>query len=108
MRNTTLIAVGIISSFYLFINSNAYAANGATLYKAKACQTCHGADGKTPLQPTYPKLAGQNAEYLVQQIKDIRDGKRDNALSRTMKPLVGNLRDPEIKAIAEWLAGLPK
>ena len=80
------------------------AAGGAILYKSKSCNTCHGADGNTPLLPGYPKIAGQNAGYLMQQIKDIRDGKRTNALSSVMKPMTSNLRDSEIEEIADWLA----
>lgn len=103
MFKTVLIAV-LIASGPALTSSNVMAAKGDILYKSKACQTCHGADGNTPLLPTYPKLAGQNPEYLIQQIKDIRDGKRTNGLSAAMKPLVGNLRDSEIKAISEWLS----
>lgn len=86
--------------------ANTYAADGAALFKSKGCTTCHGADAKTTLQPSYPKLAGQNADYLAQQIMDIRDGKRTNGKTALMKPMVANLTDEEIKAIADWLTTL--
>jgi cytochrome c len=82
------------------------AADGAALYTAKACNTCHGADGKTPIMPSYPKLAGQNSDYAVAQIKDIRDGKRTNGMTAAMKPMVAALTDAEIKEISDYLAGL--
>ena len=82
------------------------AADGKTIYNTKACSACHGADGKTPIQPTYPKLAGQNAAYLAQQIQDIRDGKRANGQTAVMKPIVGPITDEEIMAVAEYLSGL--
>lgn len=104
MSVISFIAVVSVSTLLLASSTKAIAGNGATLYKAKACQTCHGPDGKTPLLPAYPKIAGQNAEYLIQQITDIRDGQRSNGLSAAMKPMTSNLRDPEIKAIANWLA----
>lgn len=104
MSAISFIAVISVGTLLLASSTKALAASGAILYKAKACQTCHGADGKTPLLPTYPKIAGQNAEYLIQQIKDIRDGKRTNGLTAAMKPMTSNLRDSEIKAIAKWLA----
>ena len=81
-----------------------HADEGAELYKAKICNTCHGEDGNQPIMPLYPKIAGQNAEYLVQQMKDIRDGKRTNGLSAAMKGVVSTVTDEELQAIATWLA----
>lgn len=82
----------------------AVAADGAALYAGKACLACHGAEGKAPIADTYPKLAGQNAAYLSQQVRDIRDGKRTNGQSSIMKPIVASLTDEEIEAIASYLA----
>ena len=89
----------------LVVAGDAYAGKGEVLYRSKACNTCHGPDGNTPLQAAYPKIGGQSAEYLVQQIKDIRDGKRNNGYSRVMAPLVKNLKDDEIVDISTWLSG---
>jgi len=46
------------------------AAGSAEAGKAQsaACAACHGQDGATPLDPTYPLLAGQNARYLSEQL----------------------------------------
>jgi len=65
---------------------------------------CHGKDGKTPIMPTYPKLAGNNAEYLYNQIKDIQSGKRNNGMTAAMKGITHMTSDEEKKAIAEWLS----
>jgi cytochrome c len=78
----------------------------AALYTAKLCMTCHGADAKTPIQPTYPKLAGQNSAYCQQQVKDIKSGARANGMSAAMKPLVANVTDDEIAKICDYVAGL--
>lgn len=43
--------------------------------KIQMCTACHGADGNSAA-PNFPKLAGQNAKYLVKQLHDIKDGKR--------------------------------
>jgi cytochrome c len=40
----------------------------------------------------------------VQQMKDIRDGKRNNGLSVAMKAVVGSVTDEEFQAIADWLS----
>lgn len=77
---------------------------GAALYAAKTCNACHGADGNTTIMPTYPKIGGQGAEYLLAQMKDIKSGARSNAQSAVMKGIVANVSDDEMKTIAEWLA----
>lgn len=83
---------------------------GMGLYMAKQCHTCHGADANTPISPAYPKLGGQNAEYLLAQIKDIHSGARANGQSATMKALTNamNLSEEEMKTISDWIAGLEK
>ena len=79
-------------------------ADGAALYASKGCTGCHGADGKSPIMPTYPKVAGQNAEYALNQIKDIKSGTRANGQSATMKAMVAAVSDADLKEIADWLA----
>jgi cytochrome c len=82
------------------------ALDGAQLYMTKTCFSCHGKDAKTPIMPTYPKLAGQNAEYALQQMKDIKSGARANSMSAAMKGVMHLVNDEEMKAIADWLATL--
>ena len=99
MKKTLVFAAGI------FAAAAAVAApDGAALYKDKTCWSCHGKDAKTPLVPTYPKLAGQNAEYALAQMKDIKTGARSNGQSAAMKGVMHLVNDDEMKAIAEWLA----
>ncbi len=83
---------------------SAVAADGAALFKSKNCISCHGADAKTPIMPTYPKLAGQNAEYLLNQMKDIKSGARNNGQTAAMKAIIGLVSEEEMKAIAQWLS----
>lgn len=78
---------------------------GKNLYIAKACNSCHGPDGNTPLLPTYPRIAGQNAKYLLDQMKAIKDGTRANGQSAVMKAIMAGVTEEEMKVIAEWLAG---
>ncbi len=44
--------------------------------QAAACGACHGQDGASPIDPTYPHLAGQNEKYLLNQLKMIQDDTR--------------------------------
>ncbi len=79
-------------------------AAGMTLYAQRFCIGCHGPAGKSPVSPGYPVLAGQRAQYLVQQFSDIRSGARDNGLTQTMRALVQQVTDEEIAVIASYLA----
>ena len=58
--------------------SFAYAAGDAVSGQGKVavCSGCHGADGNSMI-PSFPKLAGQGEVYLVNQLKDVRDGARN-------------------------------
>jgi len=80
------------------------AEDGKALYTAKMCMTCHGDEGKAPIIPSYPKLNGQNKEYLVAQIKMIKDGTRTGGGTAAMKAMTANLNDAEIEAISEYLS----
>ena len=82
------------------------APDGATLYQEKTCWSCHGKDGKKTLTPAFPKVAGQNAAYAEQQMKDIKSGARNNGQTAAMKGVMHLVSDEEIKAIAEYLSKL--
>src|SRR3990167_1218008 len=92
--------------------SSAAFADGAALYAEKTCIACHGKEGKKPMTPTFPKLAGQNAAYLEQQMLDIRTGARANGSSAAMKGVMVNpegyqlVSDKDIKEIAQYLSKL--
>ena len=88
----------------LLCAAGASADRGAELYKEKTCHTCHGEDGTHPITRDYPVLAGQPVDYLVRQMKDIRDGRRTNGLSESMRAVVTGVTDEEFQDIAEWLA----
>lgn len=90
----------------LVLSASAAAADGEKLYNQKACAACHGPTGNEPILPTYPKIAGQNKEYLVRQMNDIKSGARDNGASIAMRGLTSDLDDDDIMAIAEFLSKL--
>ncbi len=47
--------------------------------KSLTCSACHGADGNS-VNPDWPRLAGQNQRYLIEQLEDFKEGNRQNAL----------------------------
>ena len=79
-------------------------ADGKALYLEKTCIACHGKDAKKPLTPEYPKLAGQNAKYAENQMKDIKSGARANGNTAAMKGVMHLVNDEEIAQLAKYLS----
>ena len=80
--------------------------DGETQYTERGCVYCHGPAGKEPVLTEYPKLAGQNEEYLLQQMLDIKSLARDNGYTGMMQPAVLEISDEEFALIAAYLAAL--
>jgi cytochrome c553 len=70
-----------------------------------ACAGCHGPDG-AGIPGQYPRLAGQFAEYVDAQLKLFRAGGRANDANGMMRGVAGRMSDQEIRAVAEYAAGL--
>jgi cytochrome c len=99
---TKLLIVAVISA----MSTGMAIADGAALYAEKTCIACHGKEGKKPLTPAYPKLAGQNAAYLEAQMLDIQSGTRANGSSAAMKGVMHLVSASEIKEMAQYLSKL--
>lgn len=69
-----------------------------------ACTDCHGKGGAEPDRDKHPTLAGQVAAYTYKQLRDYKDGKRDN---RRMAEAVERLSDEQLAALAAWYAQQP-
>ncbi|MEJ0046520.1 MAG: c-type cytochrome [Rhodospirillales bacterium] len=70
-----------------------------------ACTACHGPSGNgMPAQ--YPKLSGQFADYTEAQLKAFRSGERANDPNQMMRAIAARMSDQEIKAVADYVAGL--
>ncbi len=102
-RTINILGAAVLASTIL-AGMTAQAQDGAALFMSKACIACHGVEGKQPINDNTPKLAGQNKGYLMTQIKDIKSGARNNGITAQMKPIVANLSDQDIEAIAEYLS----
>ena len=68
--------------------------------KTKTCAACHGIDGNS-VNPVWPKLAGQHAEYIFRQLKDFHSGARKNA---QMSPLAAPLSEEDMQQIATYFS----
>jgi cytochrome c len=102
-----LIATAAAALFGL--SQNALALDGEAIFKSAkkgGCMACHGKDANKTILPTYPKLAGQNEAYLLQQMKDIKSGARNNGQTAAMKGIMHLVNEEEMAAVAKWLSGL--
>lgn len=68
--------------------------------KSAACVACHNADGNST-NPQWPKLAGQNAAYLVKQLDDFKANKRVNAI---MTGMVAGLSQQDMEDLAAYFS----
>ncbi len=68
-----------------------------------ACAGCHSPTG-AGIPAQYPRLAGQHADYAVAQLTAFRDGVRKNSIQ--MNQVAAKMNDREIKAVADYIAGL--
>ncbi|GAB4563990.1 MAG: hypothetical protein Tsb007_32730 [Rhizobacter sp.] len=81
----------------------------AKLLDQGKCTSCHGADFNTPIDGTYPKLAGQHADYLYVALKAYQTSNnpqlgRSNAI---MAGMAQPFTHAQLKLLAQYLASLP-
>jgi len=68
------------------------------------CASCHGKDGKTLSDPSYPILAGQHEDYLLKALNDYHGGMRKNPIMGAMaKPLTRK----DMENLAAYFSRLP-
>lgn len=97
--NAIIAAIGLS----LALVSSAWATQGnpeAAKEKAKVCAACHGPDGNS-ITPSFPKLAGQNEDYLRFALKHYRNKQRTNAI---MNGQAESLTDKQIADLAAFYA----
>lgn len=70
----------------------------------QSCIDCHGVDGNEPLDPTYPKLGGQYADYIAHAMQAYRAGERSHAL---MSSQALDLTDQQIADLAAYFGSRP-
>lgn len=95
------------------LSMNVFAAGNIEAGKAAAqkynCASCHGADYNTPIDPSYPKLAGQHRDYLAlslvayQRGADGPNGRGNAIMGAQAKPLSRK----DVEDIAAYLHSLP-
>jgi cbb3-type cytochrome c oxidase subunit III len=93
-----------------FAKNKDLVADGEKIYRGgiadrsiPACSGCHGPSG-AGIPAQYPRLAGQHADYVAAQLAAFRSGARHN--NPVMTAVAAKLNDRDIKALADYVAGL--
>jgi len=105
MHTRLLSAVLLVAGAGL-LSGTAMAAGDPEAGKSKVvtCGACHGQDGASPIDPTYPVLAGQNERYLLRQLQMVQSGERDIPL---MAGQLTGKTEQDLADMAAYYASLP-
>lgn len=104
MKN--LLSVATAVSLWLVLIAPAQAAGGnvaAGKAKAAVCAGCHGLDGNGGADPLWPKLAGQDPDYIAKQLADFKSGVRKDPI---MAGMAAPLSATDMKNIGAYFASL--
>jgi cytochrome c553 len=83
-------------------------ANGKVLSEKYNCASCHGKDFNSPIDPSYPKLAGQHKDYLEHALTTYRRGDGPNGRANAiMAGQAKALTTKDIGDIAAYIHSLP-
>ena len=103
-----LICALVAGAFCMGSAAAADVSRGEALAKKYNCASCHGADYNKPIDPSYPKLAGQHAEYLAHALRTYKRGASTNGRANPiMAGQVQPLSNRDMADIAAYLASLP-
>lgn len=102
----SMLSVVTAACLWLVLVAPVQAANGnvaAGKEKAVVCAGCHGADGNGGADPSWPKLAGQDASYIAKQLSDFKSGARKDPI---MTGMAAPLSATDVKNLAAYFASL--
>lgn len=99
MKKVLLVALASLS---LSVGGHALAQGDKAAGKQKSatCAACHGQDGNS-VNPEWPNLAGQHADYIIKQLTEFKDGDRSNAL---MSPQAAGLSEQDMQDLAAYFS----
>lgn len=96
---------GIVKNPALVAQGKNMFLNGNPDSGVPACAGCHEADALG--YGTFAHLAGQHTEYTFLQLKRFNTGERDNDKGLAMQSVTAKMTEQEMRAVAEYLAGVP-
>lgn len=113
MKHLTLALTGALLLGSATLSQAADLASGKAVWEKLNCASCHGADAVKSIDPSYPILAGQHADFLAHALKAYQRGAsgapatanvRKNAI---MGAFAKQLSPQDIKNVSAWLAAQP-
>jgi cytochrome c553 len=113
MKYITLALTGALLLGSATLSQAADLAAGKAVWEKLNCASCHGADAVKSIDPSYPILAGQHADFLAHALKAYQRGAsgapatanvRKNAI---MGAFAKQLSPQDIKNVSAWLAAQP-
>ena len=113
MKRITLALSGLALTFLAGVANAADIEAGRAVFEKFNCASCHGADAKTSVDPSYPILAGQHADYLKQALRAYQRGQANQSAGANARknPVMGafatQLSSRDIDDVSAWLETLP-
>ena len=109
MKKILVLALALLSSAVsLNAAAGGNAVAGQALTEKYHCAACHGADFHSPIDPTYPNLAGQHEDYLVHALTAYKRGDGPNGrVNAIMGAQAAPLSGQDVKDLAAYLHSLP-
>jgi cytochrome c553 len=101
MKKTAIILA--VAALSLSMQAQAQGVIEAGKAKSATCAACHGADGNSPTA-MFPRLAGQQQDYLLHSLKAYKSGKRKNPI---MAGQVASLSAMDMENLAAYYAAQP-
>ncbi|OEF29424.1 c-type cytochrome [Vibrio rumoiensis] len=71
-----------------------------------ACSACHGPRGEGMELGGFPKISGQQADYVKAQLIKFRSSERNNDMNEMMQDVAKGLSDDEIDTLSQYIGGL--
>ncbi len=73
-------------------------------YGIPACSACHGEDGLGDKEGVFPRLVGQQMDYIIKQMEAFRSGGRSNDAPPQMRNIAKQMDDEDIASVAAYIA----
>ena len=103
MKRLSLVATALLFSAWAGAAGPAANVERGKQVATTVCASCHAVDGNSGIA-TYPRLAGQNAFYIEQNAKLIRDVKRTTGNAKEMRDQMGAVSDQDLKDAALYFS----
>ncbi|MEX2352549.1 MAG: cytochrome c [Gammaproteobacteria bacterium] len=101
MKKSIYPVVGSLIMMLVVTNVNAGDAEaGESVYSSMGCVACHGQGGNS-MVPSFPTLAGLEADFIISQLKGFRSGE---VAGTTMPAMAASLTDEQIENLAAYLS----